>query len=269
MLAGDVEAVRALIDIDPVANAFLDTRIRSADPWRIGGDVFVYEADGRIRSAIYSGANLVPLATDPASRLAFAQRLAGSPRRCSSIVGPSQEVADLWRWLQPHWKHAREVRDRQPLMAIDHDAVVVPDRRVRLVDPDELDTLLPACIEMFTEEIGVSPTASGGGASYRARVLDIVRARHAFAVMDADGVVFKAEVGIAAERVCQVQGVWVRPSLRGRGIAAPAMAAVVNAARAQIAPVVSLYVNDFNTAARKAYLRVGFREVGSFTTVLF
>lgn len=31
----------------------------------------------------------------------------------------------------------------------------------------------------------------------------------------------------------------------------------------------SLYVNDYNTAARKAYRAVGFREVGSFATVLF
>ena len=269
LLAGDLDAVRALIDADPVANAFLDTRIHSADPWRIGGDVLVYESDGQVRSAVYSGSNLVPLATDPASRLAFAQRLGSSPRRSSSIVGPREEVLDLWRWLEPHWKRARAVRDRQPLMAIDHDPLILPDPRVRLVDVDELDTVLPACIDMFTEEIGISPLAGGGGAGYRARVLDIVRARHAFAIIDADGVVFKAEVGIAADRVCQVQGVWVRPSLRGRGIAAPAMAAVVAAARAQIAPVVSLYVNDFNTAARKAYRRVGFAEIGSFATVLF
>ena len=178
-------------------------------------------------------------------------------------------MLDLWRWLQPRWAPARELRDRQPLMAIDHDARVAPDPRVRQVGIDELDTLLPACIDMFTAELGVSPTVGGGAAGYRARVAEIVRAQHAFAIIDDDGVVFKAEVGIVSERVGQVQGVWVRPALRGRGIAAPALAAVVNAARAQIAPVVSLYVNDFNTAARKAYLRVGFREVGSFTTVLF
>ena len=47
------------------------------------------------------------------------------------------------------------------------------------------------------------------------------------------------------------------------------MAAVVDECRAAIAPVVSLYVNDFNVAARRAYQRVGFREVDTFMSVLF
>ena len=46
------------------------------------------------------------------------------------------------------------------------------------------------------------------------------------------------------------------------------MAAVVEQARGSIAPVVSLYVNDFNAAARAVYERVGFRRVGTFATVL-
>jgi len=32
---------------------------------------------------------------------------------------------------------------------------------------------------------------------------------------------------------------------------------------------VSLYVNDYNTAARAAYDRVGFRQVGTYASVLF
>jgi predicted GNAT family acetyltransferase len=47
------------------------------------------------------------------------------------------------------------------------------------------------------------------------------------------------------------------------------MAAVVAFARSSLAPVVSLYVNDFNLPARAAYRRVGFTEVGMFTSVLF
>ena len=52
-------------------------------------------------------------------------------------------------------------------------------------------------------------------------------------------------------------------------MAAPGMAAVVELARGSLAPVVSLYVNDYNAPARAAYRRAGFREVGTFASVLF
>jgi predicted GNAT family acetyltransferase len=63
--------------------------------------------------------------------------------------------------------------------------------------------------------------------------------------------------------------VWVEPELRGRGLAAPGMAAVVELTRRQVAPVVSLYVNSFNAPALATYRRVGFEQVGTFATILF
>jgi hypothetical protein len=154
-------------------------------------------------------------------------------------------------------------------MAIDGPSPVDADPAVRRVRIDEIDTLLPASIAMFTEEVGISPLTSDGGASYRARVAELVRSGRAFARIEDGQVIFKAEVGAATPRACQVQGVWVHPDFRGRGLAAPGMAAVVRLARASISPVVSLYVNDFNAPARATYLRAGFREVGEFTSVLF
>jgi hypothetical protein len=47
------------------------------------------------------------------------------------------------------------------------------------------------------------------------------------------------------------------------------MAAVVTAALATLAPVVTLYVNDYNTPARAAYRRAGFTQTGTFMSVLF
>ena len=124
---------------------------------------------------------------------------------------------------------------------------------------------------MFTEEVGVSPVADGG-ASYRARVRELVASGCAMARIEdgPDGrrVAFKADIGYATSAACQVQGVWVDPALRGHGLGIAGMAAVVELARSTIAPVVSLYVNDFNYAARAVYERVGFEQVGTFATVL-
>ncbi len=47
------------------------------------------------------------------------------------------------------------------------------------------------------------------------------------------------------------------------------MAAVAEIVRAEIAPTVSLYVNEWNTPARRAYERVGFVQTTSFSTVMF
>jgi predicted GNAT family acetyltransferase len=60
----------------------------------------------------------------------------------------------------------------------------------------------------------------------------------------------------------------MNPAYRGKGLAAPYMAAVVELSR-KFAPVASLYVNDYNHRAVAAYERVGFKQVGTFATVLF
>jgi hypothetical protein len=104
---------------------------------------------------------------------------------------------------------------------------------------------------------------------YRARVRELVEAGRAYVRVENGEVVFKAEVGTAVHGVCQIQGVWVNPRYRRQGLAAPGMAAVVALARDHVAPVVSLYVNDYNHAARAVYERVGFRQVGEFGSVLF
>lgn len=271
LTASDFAALMGLIDESPIATCFVGSRVRVAgvDPWRLGGDIWGYVTPSGLESVVYCGANLVPIATTPQSRSAFADRLRSVGRRCSSFVGPADEVLDLWRLLEPSWGPARDVRARQPLLAIDRAPDVEPDPAVRLATSDDLNALVPACIDMFTVEVGVSPTAGGGGSAYRARIAEIVQAGRSFVRIEDGVVVFKAEVGAVAGDVCQVQGVWVDPAYRGRGLSESGMAAVVEQARARIAPVVSLYVNDYNTPARKAYARVGFHDEGTFATVLF
>jgi predicted GNAT family acetyltransferase len=104
-------------------------------------------------------------------------------------------------------------------MDSDPDIDVDPD--VRFIGIDDLDVLVPACIDMFTHEVGVSPVAAGGGMAYHARIAELVRSSRSIGRIENGVVMFKAEIGAATPFSCQVQGVWVDPSLRGRGISVP------------------------------------------------
>ncbi|AXI79661.1 GNAT family N-acetyltransferase [Peterkaempfera bronchialis] len=271
--APDLEDALDVLDRDPVANAFVAARVHVAglDPWRLGGEMWGwYDDGGRLEALCYAGANLVPVSAGPEAVRAFAERARRQGRRCSSIVGPAEATAELWALLEPGWGPAREVRGCQPLMTItEPSAGVTADPRVRRVRRDEIELLMPACVAMFTEEVGVSPMAGDGGLLYRARVAELVTGGRAFARFEEGRVVFKAEIGAVTDRACQIQGVWVAPDRRGQGLSETGMAAVVEHALREVAPVVSLYVNDFNLPARAAYRRVGFQEVGAFMSILF
>jgi uncharacterized protein len=270
----DEPAVRRLLATDPVGACVLAGRIEVAGtaPRSLGAPLWGVGSGSALDAVCLAGANLIPFAAPGAERAgaaAFADRARRAGRRCSTIVGPAAAVDPLWELLAPHWGPCRDHRPRQPLMAIEGPPAVPGEARVRPVRPAELEVLMPAAVAMFTEEVGVSPLRADGGMGYRARVAELIRAGQSLAWIEDGEVLFKAEIGAVSSAACQIQGVWVAPSQRGRGIGTAGTAAVVEYARAAIAPVVSLYVNDFNSPARAAYRRVGFREVGQYASVLF
>jgi predicted GNAT family acetyltransferase len=261
----------AILDADPVSNVFVSSRVHVAglDYRRLGAQMWGYLPDGRLTSLCYAGANLVPVAADEQAVRHFADRARSQGRRCSSIVGPVGPVTQLWNALRPSWGPPRAIRAAQPVMSTTSPPQVAPDTQVRRVTMKDFDTLYPACVAMFTEEVGISPQAGDGGVLYRARVAELIRSGRAFARIEGGRVVFKAEIGAVTPHACQVQGVWVNPELRGRRHAVHGMAAVVDEALRSIAPAVSLYVNDFNIPARATYRRVGLHDVNTFMSVMF
>jgi predicted GNAT family acetyltransferase len=151
------------------------------------------------------------------------------------------------------------------VLAISKDPQVTPNPGVRKVTLEHWDAYFEAAVRMYTEEVGVSPV-QGNPAGYRFYIRQLITSGRAFGLFDGNRVLFKADLGSVSGSVCQVQGVWLEPELRGRGLSAAAMAAVVQLAR-KVVPTVSLYVNDYNLPARATYARVGFSEVGEFATI--
>lgn len=264
----DRPEVQLVLDSDPVAACMVASRVELAgvDSWRLGGEL--WGVGSRLEGLCFVGANLVPLrGTRPALR-AFAERARRRGRGCSSLVGRAELVLQLWSELEQDWAPAREVRADQPLMVLPTRPSGSPDPMVRQVHPHELDRYLPAAVAMFTEEVGVDPRLGDGGAGYRARVAEQIASGRAFARFEDGAVVFKAEIGALSTRVGQIQGVWVHPDRRGRGMGTAGTAAVVDRL-VSMGRVASLYVNGYNAPARAAYTRIGFTQVASFATVLF
>ncbi|MDR6173134.1 putative GNAT family acetyltransferase [Nocardioides zeae] len=268
----DLDEFLALVERDPVINVFVDHRARTTrlQPRWLGGEVWGHYDAGDLVAACHVAANLVPVNADAEAVRAFAAHAPQRIRSVSTIVGPQPAVDTFWSSVSPRWGAPREIRFAQPHLEIGDTPLVAPDPEVRRTTTADMDALYPACVAMYTEEVGVSPERGGGAELYRARVAQLVARGWSFARFDDRGrVIFKAEVACTSPHAAQVQGVWVAPEHRRAGLATAGMAAVVETVRAEIAPVVSLYVNEWNTGARLAYERVGFVETARFTTVMF
>jgi predicted GNAT family acetyltransferase len=263
----DAAAVGRVLDDDPVGSCMVASRVaeHGVDPSSIGGELWTRRCADE--SLCYAGANVIPLRGELKDLHAFADKAMSSARRCSSLVGRAELVLPMWRRLEQAWGPARDVRERQPLMALTGTALCAIDPAVRPVRIDELDAYLVAAIDMFIGEVGIDPRMGDGGRGYRRRVAGLIAGGRAWARFERGEVVFKAEVGSQSPAVGQIQGVWVHPDWRGRGIGTAGTAALANAVVAG-GRIASLYVNSFNTVAQATYAHVGFAQVGTFATVL-
>ncbi len=254
---------------DPVQNVFIAARILEGGLADGRASTMGYQRSDT-SALVWSCANVVPAQGGRQAVTALAERIQGRRRNASSVFGPTEQVMQMWSHLEPTWGPAREVREEQPVLTmrgLPSESAVRLDPAVQVATPDDLNVIAPAAEAMFTEEIGYPPYR-GSGSSYRKGVAALLRRGHTLAHIRDGAVIFKADLGSVALGVAQVQGVWVHPDYRGRGIAAPAMAAVVEHTLRHIAPVVTLYVNNYNAAALATYRRVGFTQTGLFSTIL-
>src|ERR1700709_1513771 len=114
----DAAAVWRVLGEDPVEACMVAARVADygVEPNSIGGGLWTRR--GVDESLCFAGANLIPLRGNLIDLNAFADEAKSTARRCSSLVGRSDLVLPMWRRLEPAWGPARDVRDDQPLMAL-------------------------------------------------------------------------------------------------------------------------------------------------------
>lgn len=251
----------AFLESKPEAHAFLAARLNALHH-RSTNYAVIYRKDGRIEGVSYIGANLLPSFETRDALFATADYLRAHQLNCTSIVGESASVFALWDLIKPVLPRERLIRRCQPLLTIATDPLVPSDPEVRLARADELDLVVEAGIQMFVGEVGEPPNVN----DFRAHAIELIVQERTYIRTSGDQILFKADVGAVGAGALQIHGVWVPPEHRGRGIGTHGMASAVRLSKS-LAPRACLYVNDFNLAARASYRKVGFTEVGEFSSI--
>ncbi|WP_394214555.1 GNAT family N-acetyltransferase [Brachybacterium vulturis] len=270
--SGGHEDALALALTDPVTNALPGARLRELGrSASLSQEFSLVGEEQSPEGLLWHGVNLAPLSATDRALTDFGRHQVSRPRRSSSLVGDRRAVEILWRTLAEVWgAEVREHRWSQPLLLAEDPPVPrLTPVGLRAAVPGEEAAVFPAAVAMFREEVGVDPVAGDGGRAYRARIGELIRRGRTYVVIEDGEVLFKADVGALFGDVAQIHGVWVRPDQRGRGLGRAGMAELVQQVSRDHAPRVSLYVNDFNAPARRAYAAAGFRQVGELSTILF
>jgi GNAT superfamily N-acetyltransferase len=271
---GDTRAALDFLAREPVRDLFIASRIVSDGVLGpVGWSPLwgAFDRNERLRGVLHLGPNLVPAVEELEVCDHFAS-LAAGPGPTRMLVGERRSTERLWRLVAGSYPTPREVRERQFVYALTPEALAPRPRlgragRARPARRGDEERVLRLSAAMYLEEMGEDPLARDPG-GYRRRVRVLTDRGWTYVYEHGGELVFKMDVGCASDHGAQIQGVYVPPELRGRGVGTRAMAACC-ALAFERHPTLSLYVNDFNRPAVALYERLGFRRLPfDFQTVM-
>lgn len=250
----------------PEINCFLASRTQLLEKSKNSTLLIYRNSNSEIEGVTYIGGNLIPAISSRAALLAFVDHLRSKQYKFSSIVGESKTVFDLWEFIAHLYSEPRAIRQSQPLLSLRGVPKISGDPLVHPATLADLDEVVEVGIAMFTAEVGEVPDY----VDYRSRSIELIGAGRTLISRDSDlgKIIFKSDVGAIGAGAYQIHGVWVDPAHRGKGVGSAGIATLVEYGN-RFAPIASLYVNDFNHAARASYHKVGFEKVAELATIFF
>lgn len=250
----------------PESNCFLFSRAQLLGK-SSNSTLLVYRnSQSQIEGVTYIGGNLIPAINSRAALISLVDHLRSKQYKFSSIVGLSKTVFELWELISHLFPQPRTIRQSQPLLSLRGSPKISGNPDVRPATMNDLAEVIDVGIQMFTAEVGEKPDFI----DYQARTIELIGAGRTLIAKDKNSqeIIFKSDIGAIGGGAYQIHGVWVAPSERGKGLGSAGVATLVEYGQ-RFAPIATLYVNDFNHAARASYHKVGFEKVAEVATIFF
>ena len=148
--------------------------------------------------------------------------------------------------------------------ATDDDIEMLDVRPARL---DELEEVTQVHAQAYREQLSVDPLAMDPH-GFRQRVQSRVEKGRVWIARDAQGIAFKADVPFDTGEAIYLEGVWVRPELRGAGCGRQMMKALCQLLL-QEHHVVCLFSRADDQRAMSFYQRVGFQSLAPYQIIRY
>ncbi len=220
---------------------------------------------------------------EPAAARRLGQWYRQLPTSLHHIVSSKDAVAPFWQAYSESFPgqsrpspRARLIQDQEfYYLTADMLEQARKQHRQRFPNPSELrqaryadlDALFLASARMHREETLEDPLVRDPEL-FRRHVEHRIDHGRSYVWIDSyHRLLFKADISADGKIGAQISGVFTNPLVRSQGIATQAMFDLCDKLFATGLPLLTLYVNQSNEAAKRVYMRIGFRYYADYQTV--
>ncbi|HYJ89978.1 MAG TPA: GNAT family N-acetyltransferase [Pyrinomonadaceae bacterium] len=195
---------------------------------------------------------------------AFAQRAKIDRTRINLIMSEHEAALDFWQWYAGSAKPRLNFTE---LLFETSFPMLVQECEwdIRLARTEELEKVAEAHAEVVFIESGRDPMVNDRE-GFLQRVARRIEMGRTFVVFDGDKLIFKADIVAEADVIVYLEGIYVAPDLRGRGVGSRCLSKL-NLVLLERSDRVCMLSNERFTGARKSFEKAGYRVTGRCTTL--
>ncbi|MFN7929469.1 MAG: GNAT family N-acetyltransferase [Blastocatellia bacterium] len=177
------------------------------------------------------------------------------------MLGPEAEAEALWQHLAAAGRQTRRVSTQRLFVCQQPKAKL---ERLQLLRANfaELDVIAEAQAEMALEESGIDPRLTDP-AGFRHRVAERIERKRVWVKIEDGKVVFKADLFSDTPDVVYLEGIWVHPAYRQRGVGKSCLAELVHRLL-KSHTTICLFSNEEEKVAQQVYEYAGFAPVATY-----
>lgn len=214
--------------------------------------------------ALIGHSTLVEARSDAALK-AFAYKAKKSETPIHLIMSHGTAAETFWKYYGDGFSEPR-LTCTERLFEVSFPLMVrKTDADLRLATMEELIPVAEAQAEVAFIECGIDPMKKDRE-GFLNRVARRIEQGRIFVMFDGDNLVFKADIIAETDRVAYLEGIYVAPEYRGKGIGSACLADLTLSLLDRVENVCLLSNVEFE-AAHKSYLKAGYKATDHCTTL--